>query len=840
MMSIRNISRVALVLLLPLLLGWSTDASAAMRTILKFEKAPTGGTVKVEWRGSEKDSWKEKQPGEDVLTAVELKITATATSGKEFESLLVNGKDVTNKVTTTGAETVYECKATGEKGKDEGGKGVMTIVVAFKTPGQVNKHKLTFTNPEGATVKVTVDGQDKPSDSEIEAGKDLVISVKVTDVTEQVKSVQLNGTDVAKDGDNWKAKMPNAAATLVVTLEEKPAAQSMIMLDVPEGVELKIEDVSEATPKPVIPNQTKVMEGTALEITVTKKTEGKLIDKVLFDNEELEEEGGKYKADMEDHDVTIKVTLKQDPAAPKYAFTFAGTADFDVTAKKGAETLTSPAQVAVGEDVTLTITLKAGVTKSIKSVKVGDVVAKKGTAANEWMFTMPSKAAELAVELVEAAKMHKVTFANGEGYTIGVTNISGGAQSINTGDKVAEGTELLAEITVTDPKKEVKVVKANTTDATKGADANHWTFTMGSEDIMLTVELQNKPEPAKHKLTIAAVEGATVTVTVDGNKVESEQEVEEGKKLVVSVEVTATDKEVESVKLNTTLATKNGETYEVEMPKAAATLTVTLKEKAAPQPGEGNVLTIVANGTTVKVMNGTTEVKSGDKVAKDVKLTVEVSNIPADKEIEKVTLNEVEMTLVEGKYEGNMPDAAATLKVVLKEKAAPQPGEGNLIKVTANGATVKIMAGTTEVKADTKVKAGIDLVITVTAPAGKVIDNVSFNNTVVKPEADKSYKVKMSATEATLVVNLKKAAAVEDAVLAGVVAYPNPMVRELVVSNLAEVENVALVNAQGVVVRAVKPNGASELRLAVEDLSAGVYMLVVERNGARKAIRIVK
>ena len=753
MMSIRNISRVALVLLLPLLLGWSTDASAAMRTILKFEKAPTGGTVKVEWRGSEKDSWKEKQPGEDVLTAVELKITATATSGKEFESLLVNGKDVTNKVTTTGAETVYECKATGEKGKDEGGKGVMTIVVAFKTPGQVNKHKLTFTNPEGATVKVTVDGQDKPSDSEIEAGKDLVISVEVTDNTQQVKSVKLNTTEVAKDGDNWKAKMPNEAATLVVTLEEKPAAQSMIMLDVPEGVELKIEDVSEATPKPVIPNQTKVMEGTALEITVTKKPEGKLIDKVLFDNEELEEEGGKYKADMEDHDVTIKVTLKQDPAAPKYAFTFAGTADFDVTAKKGTETLTSPAQVAAGEDVTLTITLKAGVTKSIKSVKVGDVVAKKGTAANEWMFTMPGKAAELAVELVEAEKTHKVTFADGEGYTIGVTNISGGAQSINTGDKVAEGTELLAEITVTNPKKEVKVVKANTTDATKGADANHWTFTMGTEDITLTVELQ---------------------------------------------------------------------------------------DKTTPQPSEGNVLTIVANGTTVKVMNGATEIKSGDKVAKDVKLTVEVSNIPADKEIEKVTLNEVEMTLVEGKYEGNMPDAAATLKVVLKEKGAPQPEEGNLIKVTANGATVKIMAGTTEVKADTKVKAGIDLVITVTAPAGKVIDNVSFNNTVVKPEANKSYKVKMSATEATLVVNLKKAAAVEDAVLAGVVAYPNPMVRELVVSNLAEVENVALVNAQGVVVRTVKPNGASELRLAVEDLPAGVYMLVVERNGARKAIRIVK
>ena len=150
------------------------------------------------------------------------------------------------------------------------------------------------------------------------------------------------------------------------------------------------------------------------------------------------------------------------------------------------------------------------------------------------------------------------------------------------------------------------------------------------------------------------------------------------------------------------------------------------------------------------------------------------------------------------------------------------------------------MDGTTEVKEDTKVKAGTDLVITVTPPAGKMIENLTFNNTVVNPEADKSYKVKMSATEATLVVNLKNVVAVEDAVLAGVVAYPNPMVRELVVTNLAEVENVALLNAQGVVVRSVKPNGATELRLAVEELPSGIYMLLLERNGARKAIPIVK
>ena len=191
-MSLRNISRVALVLLLPLLLGWSTDASAGMRKKLNFVKNPDGGTVKVEFNSN--GTWKEKNPGEDVLNGAQLKITATPDSGKEFESMQVNGKDVTNKVKTEGTASVYNCYAAGESGTD-----VMNIVVAFKTPGQVNKHKLTFTNPEGATVKVTVDGQDKPSDSEIEAGKDLVISVKVTDNTQQVKSVKLNATEVAKD-----------------------------------------------------------------------------------------------------------------------------------------------------------------------------------------------------------------------------------------------------------------------------------------------------------------------------------------------------------------------------------------------------------------------------------------------------------------------------------------------------------------------------------------------------------------------------------------------------------------------------------------------------------------
>jgi len=565
MMNLRNISRVALVLLLPLLLGWSTDASAGVRATFKFEQNPDGGTLKVETAPDGKN-WTERKTGDDVLSGIDLRVTITPPASKEFKTLQIANKDFTAKATTVGNVTTYIGKVIKDK-QDQ-----CEIIVTFQAKAGAT-HKLNFTNPDGASITVTVDGEGKTSGSDIEEGKELLIAVKLTDPTQKkVESVKLNDEAATKDGENWKATMPNKDANLVVTLGTNPPA-----------------------PQP-------------------------------------------------------------------------------------------------GEGNVLTI------------------------VAN--------------------------------GTTVKVMN---GTTEVKSGDKVAKDT-----------------------------------------------------------------------------------------KLMVEVSAVPSDKSIDKVTLNDQTMTLVADKYEGNMPDAAATLTVVLKDNPAPQPGEGHVLTIVANGTTVKVMNGTTEVKNGDKVVKGTKLMVEVSAVPSDKSIDKVTLNDQTMTLVAGKYEGTMPDAAATLTVVLKDNPAPQPGEGNVIKVTANGATVKIMDGTTEVKENTKVKAGTDLVITVTPPAGKMIENLTFNNTVVNPEADKSYKVKMSATEATLVVNLKNVVAVEDAVLAGVVAYPNPMVRELVVTNLAEVENVALLNAQGVVVRSVKPNGATELRLAVEELPSGIYMLLLERNGARKAIHIVK
>jgi hypothetical protein len=59
----------------------------------------------------------------------------------------------------------------------------------------------------------------------------------------------------------------------------------------------------------------------------------------------------------------------------------------------------------------------------------------------------------------------------------------------------------------------------------------------------------------------------------------------------------------------------------------------------------------------------------------------------------------------------------------------------------------------------------------------------------------------------------------------------------MVVKNVANVSRLTLVDALDY---SILPDGATELQLRTQDLPAGVYMLVVEKDGARKALRILK
>lgn len=82
--------------------------------------------------------------------------------------------------------------------------------------------------------------------------------------------------------------------------------------------------------------------------------------------------------------------------------------------------------------------------------------------------------------------------------------------------------------------------------------------------------------------------------------------------------------------------------------------------------------------------------------------------------------------------------------------------------------------------------------------------------------------------------------AVEENAFAEVSVYPNPFAGQLMVKDVAEATRVMLVNLQGAVLRSVSVNGANELVLDVEDVPAGLYMLVVENGSARRTIKVVK
>ena len=349
--------------------------------------------------------------------------------------------------------------------------------------------------------------------------------------------------------------------------------------------------------------------------------------------------------------------------------------------------------------------------------------------------------------------------------------------------------------------------------------------------------------PKTHKLTITPVEGATVTVTVEGTPVANEGQVAEGKTLVVDVKITDAKKEVESVKLGETAATLKDGKYEVAMPTADATLTVTLKAKGEAPKTHKLTITPVEGATVTVTVEGAPVANEG-QVAEGSTLVIEVNVTDAKKEVESVKLGETDATPKEGKYEVAMPAADATLTVKLKDKGeAPKTHKLTIAKV--EGATVTVTVDGKAVANEGQVAEGSKLVVDVkVTDTKKEVASVKLGETAATLK-DGKYEVLMPKADATLTVTLKakgtpKPGAVEDNAFAAVSVYPNPFADMLTVNEVAEASRVTLVNAQGVVLRSVAVNGANQIALDVTDVPAGIYMVVVENGAARRAFKVVK
>lgn len=359
--------------------------------------------------------------------------------------------------------------------------------------------------------------------------------------------------------------------------------------------------------------------------------------------------------------------------------------------------------------------------------------------------------------------------------------------------------------------------------------------------------------------------GARVSIKAGGVDITPTTRVKKDTELVITVEAPA-GHEIENVTFNgTVLAAEADKSYKAKMSEGEATLVVNIKGGVTPPATTYTATIAAAEHGTVSIhkpkLNADKKLEGYEEEALttlehgvlyllvmkpeagyvlgkiEAKLKAQGQEVPISSWAGKVNAMKDKDGKIEYYYVGfGFPAAMGTEAISVAVTFA----QGNLIKTTANGATVKIMQGAMEVTAETKVGAGAMLTIAVTAPEGKEIEKVEFAGTALTLNKDKVYVATMPDAEATLVVTMKEGAAVADAVLDAVVVYPNPFASEIVVTNLAEVAKVALVNAQGVIVRSVLPNGASELRLAVEDLPAGLYLLLLENNGAQMAIRLVK
>ncbi|MGP1362141.1 MAG: T9SS type A sorting domain-containing protein [Bacteroides sp.] len=264
-------------------------------------------------------------------------------------------------------------------------------------------------------------------------------------------------------------------------------------------------------------------------------------------------------------------------------------------------------------------------------------------------------------------------------------------------------------------------------------------------------------------------------------------------------------------------------------------------EFVAKQP-EKVMLTVKADGANVTYEKDGSwvELKSGEIEKGSYKVKVEPKK-PAEKKIKTVIFATKPIQPTGGIYTIEI-DAAATLEVEVED--INNPATFALV-VNAPDATVTVKAaGKTLLAADYRTIAkGTDLMFEVKAKTGKKIEKVEVTIGSAAPKMitlSKEGTFTQKMTDNITVTVKARPAAVEDAVLASVVVYPNPFVGQLFITNLAEVTKVSLINAQGVVIRTIEPRGSNELVLATEDIPAGIYVVVLEHADARKAIRIVK
>ena len=614
----------------------------------------------------------------------------------------------------------------------------LTVVLGDPAP-----HKLTFPALNGFGLEVTNGNDNQPiaNESQVVGGTPLKIKVTVTAQNKAVKLVKLGEFLAKKVGkDLYEVNMLHQDAVLDVELVDTHALKFQ-----QEGVEFTVT----ADGEPVAKSGDQVAEGAKLLITAKITDDTQESSQVKVNDEVAPPKGNDtYEFTMPEKDAEIKAALKK----KEHELTIVD-GGVKLSVKNGTTVVKNGNTVPNGAVLTIEIVGEPPSGKEFEKLTFGNETLEK-LSDGKYTVTMPNKPETLTLHL-KTVNLNTIKVTDGGAEV----KIMDGATEVKAKTKVKEGTKLVVTVSVpANLKKEVDWVKFNGEECLAvNAEKTEYHVTMSATAATLEVRLRVKGSGTDVENLIKVTDGgATVKIKAGGVDVKPDTKVKKG----ISLEITVTPpkkKQIKSVTLNGTPLTAEADkvTYKAKMPETEATLVVELEDV----PLKSNLITVTDGGATVKIMAGTTEVKSDTKVTEETALVITVT-VPAalDKEIDWVKFNGEECLAVnpeKTEYHATMPATPATLEVKLRAKGSGTDVE-NLIKVTDGGATVKIKAGGVDVKPDTKVKKGIALEITVTPPQKKLIKSVTLNGTPLTAEADKvTYKAKMPETEATLVVVLE-------------------------------------------------------------------------------------
>ncbi|MGP1460012.1 MAG: T9SS type A sorting domain-containing protein [Bacteroides sp.] len=421
----------------------------------------------IEATKTDATTWTINMPNQDASIAVELqsmKRTLTFPESSASYSLVVRkeGKTLSNKdlvevgaeltITTTVFTTVAKkvtkvmvgsAEATTTDGRtwkvkmpDEDATIAVTLIDV--------KRMFTFADTEEYTVTATKDGQPLTSPAGLDANDKVEVTITVKPgVNKTVEKVNVGATVAKELSDKpgvYAFTMPNTDAELRVTLANP---KHQLFIGKQEGVTISVNQGLNT-----ITSGDKVEEGVTL--TVKVKTTKEIASVLLNDVAATLVKENEYEVLMPKEDAVLMVQLKGVEKMRVLRFE-TSTPEYTVVAHVQTEEakpveLINPAQVAVGAKVTLTITMKNGVAKYVKAVKVGDSKVMPDVAdAAKWSFDMPDANVILEVETaaIDELTSHKITVvANGA-----EVQIFDGTRALAVNSEVKTNTVLTIKVT---------------------------------------------------------------------------------------------------------------------------------------------------------------------------------------------------------------------------------------------------------------------------------------------------------------------------------------------------------------------------------------------------------